>query len=255
VRALAAPSVFEDRATYRLLSADLTGGGLLSLGRGTYFDGINVGAACAHEFAASSGRGRTGTPLRDQIGDPCRLDRRPANVALSCLTLRRDASTGADPWNEVNDFSLWRCLIRECAEELLGRTETYDAPAPGFDYANWEFARTMDEARRERRLRVWCLGLGVDPLTLATDLLVVLVLDSDIYDALFGEIVHSNDEGQMISSGRVGTTPSRVPFSEDSITHCTNDVPIQAAGAAVLRRAWRFREALLPSARGPRLMA
>jgi hypothetical protein len=36
-----------------------------------------------------------------------------------------------------------------------------------------------------------------------------------------------------------------VPFSEDSIDHYTSQVPMQAAGAAVLRRAWQFREFLL----------
>jgi hypothetical protein len=47
VRELAAPVVFEDRARYWLLSANLAGDGVLSLGRGTYFDGINAGAASA----------------------------------------------------------------------------------------------------------------------------------------------------------------------------------------------------------------
>jgi hypothetical protein len=277
VRELAAPVVFEDRATYRLLSADLAGDGLLSLGRGTYFGGINVGAAGAHEFAANHLRGDLGSPLRDQIGDPCQLGRRPANIAMSCLTLRVDAGTGAasfplhwrdpakvghaggltqvvpvgifqpisaDPWNEVNDFSLWRCLIRECAEELLGRTEVYDAAAPGLDYANWEFARMMDAAKHDGRLQAWHLGLGVDPLTLATDLLVALVVESGTYDALFGEVVDFNAEGQIIAAP-AGTDPGRVPFSEDSINHYTGQVLMQAAGAAVLRRAWEFREILL----------
>ncbi len=38
-------------------------------------------------------------------------------------------------------------------------------------------------ARSAGKLHVSCLGLGVDPLTLVTDILTVAVFDSDFFDA------------------------------------------------------------------------
>ncbi|MGH3928920.1 MAG: helix-turn-helix domain-containing protein, partial [Pseudonocardiaceae bacterium] len=76
---LAAPAVFENRSTYRLLDADLSGQrSRLVFGRGTYFDGIDLGEAAAHEYAAARLTGAD-TPLRAAIGSPCDPARRPMN--------------------------------------------------------------------------------------------------------------------------------------------------------------------------------
>ena len=55
VAALAAPAVFENRPTYRLIEADLAGaaGPRLAFGRGRFFDGVDTGGAAAHEYAAA----------------------------------------------------------------------------------------------------------------------------------------------------------------------------------------------------------
>ncbi|MET1073126.1 MAG: XRE family transcriptional regulator, partial [Umezawaea sp.] len=136
----ASPSVFTNRSTYRLLAADLAGA-RLDFGTGHYFDGVDVGEASAHEYAARDLGLSDALPLRDLVGDPCDLARRPVNVAVSTLTLRLDRATGAatfflhwrdpakvghagglyqvlpvgvfqaageEPWNTGNDFSLWR---------------------------------------------------------------------------------------------------------------------------------------------------
>ncbi|HEX2298516.1 MAG TPA: XRE family transcriptional regulator, partial [Pseudonocardiaceae bacterium] len=90
---LAAPAVFADRPTYRLLDADLSGPrGRLTFGRGRYFDGIDVGESAAHEYAAAQLDG-TPTPLRAAIGDPCDPARRPTNIAISALTIRHHRGT------------------------------------------------------------------------------------------------------------------------------------------------------------------
>ncbi|MGH3911068.1 MAG: helix-turn-helix domain-containing protein, partial [Pseudonocardiaceae bacterium] len=91
---LAAPAVFEDRSTYRLLDADLPGPrGRLVFGRGSYFDGADLGEAAAHEYAVAQ---RTGsqTPLRTAISDPCDVTRRPTNIGIAALTVRHDRSGG-----------------------------------------------------------------------------------------------------------------------------------------------------------------
>ncbi|MGH3976729.1 MAG: helix-turn-helix domain-containing protein, partial [Pseudonocardiaceae bacterium] len=94
VAALASPTIFENRSTYRLLCAELHSVPHMEFGHGSYFDSINVGDAAAHEFTAASLGEITTQDLRAAIGDPCDLARRPSNVALSTLTLRHDRTTG-----------------------------------------------------------------------------------------------------------------------------------------------------------------
>lgn len=218
VQELAAPRVFENRSTYRLISTDLRSESpRLSFTRGRYFDSIDVGEATAYEYASLRLGGRS-AGLRALIANPCDLGRRPANLAITTMTLRRDHTRGTaqfllhwrDPakvghagglyqvvpvgmfqpsgeasHNEQNDFSLWRCMIREFAEELCGHSEDYGSEDHPIDYSSWPFARRLTSALQDGQLRAWCLGLGTDPLTYATDLLVVVVLDSQVFDELF----------------------------------------------------------------------
>jgi hypothetical protein len=278
MRDLAAPAVFEDRVTYRLAEADLTSSApRLVFTGGRYFDGIDLGEAAAHEYAAARlGRRPAGSPgppeppgppgLRGHVGDPCDLRRRRANLAVSTLTLRLDRNQGRasfplhwrDPakvghagglyqvvpvgvfqpsgeaaWNQRPDFSLWRCMIREFAEELCGHPEDYGSQDGPVDYDAWPFARQMTEALDRGEVRVWCLGLGADPLTYATDLLTVAVIDSDVFDAWFSVNPRRNAEGSVLAARE---------FAARVIDRTVRRDPVQAAGAAVLRLAWRHRE-------------
>jgi hypothetical protein len=266
---LAARAVLHNLPTYRLLAAELRGDPRLVLGAGHYFDGLDTGEAAAHEYAGFElGELHTQT-LRTAIGDPTDLTRRPANVAISALTLRHDRSTGRttmplhhrdaakvghaggmiqvipvgvfqpagpEPWNVTNDLSLWRLLLREYAEELLGREEAYDTTETPIDYDAWPFAARMTTALDAGRTRAYVLGLGVDPLTFATDLLAVVVFDSATYDELFAAAVADNAEGSVLPA---------VPFTEDQVDRYAGHEPTQAAGAALLRLAWHHRDTLL----------
>ena len=135
--------------------------------------------------------------------------------------------------HERGDFSLWRCMIREFDEELRGRSEDY-GPGP-VDYDAWPFARHMAAALDRGQIRVWCLGLGVDPLTYATDLLTVAVIDSRVFDELFSLGPRGNAEGSVLAARE---------FAAHVIDRIVTSEPVQAAGAAVLRLAWRHRETL-----------
>lgn len=278
VRDLAAPSVFENRSTYRLRSADLTADQpLLSFSTGSYFDGIDVGEAAAHELAAHQLDPSSGTPLRAAVGDPWDLGRRPANLAISCLTVRFDARTGSlrvplhwrdpakvghagglyqvmpvgifqavsdRPADRENDFSLWHCLLRESAEELLGADEEHSADGQPLDYGRWPFGARMSAARRDGTIRVHCLGMGVNPLTFATDLLVTMVLDAEVYDEIFADVVATNAEGRSITAEEGAGADGLIGLDAASVRHYADDVPMQAAGAATLKLAWQHREAL-----------
>ena len=269
LRDLAAPAVFENRATYRLVEAELTGTApRLAFTRGRYFDGIDTGEAAAHEYAAQRLNGRPAVWPTSHVGDPCDLRRRPVNLAISTLTLRLDRATGRasfplhwrDPakvghagglyqvipvgvfqpsgeaaWNERGDFSLWRGMIREFAEELGGRSEDYGSDQGPVDYGAWPFARRMTEALDRGQIGVWCLGLGVDPLTYATDLLTVAVVDSLVFDEEFSLKPRGNEEGEVLAARE---------FAGHVIDRLVTREPMQAAGAAVLRLAWAHRETL-----------
>src|SRR5499427_3506474 len=279
VAALDRPTLFENRPCYRLLDARLAAPAGLRIGETSYFDGIDLGHAVAHELAAAWQRSgdavrMTDLPLRALAGDPCALARRPALVAVTTLTLRRDAAGGASfvlHWRDpakVNhggglyqvmpvglfqpvtdspaalrhDLSLWKSMAREFSEEFLGTSEDYQTSGGLLDYDGWPFYRRLTDAMRAGRLTVHCLGLGVDPLSFATDLLAVAVFDADLFDAEFAGLVARNAEGRVITGGG----SAGIPFTAHTIARLTGGKePFQAAGAALLRLAWEQRKHLL----------
>lgn len=238
--ALAPPRVFENRPAYRLLGAAPPA---LRFGPARYFDAVNVGEAAAHELATG------GRALRTRVGDPCDLARRPALTAVTTLTVtasgtyvlhHRDAAKVAHGGglrqvmpvgafqplvDERGDLDLWRCMVREYAEELLGRDEDYGAD---FVQDDWPWHRTLTAARGRGELRAWFLGLGVDPLSFAVDLLTVVVVRDETFARLFGDLVTVNEEGEVTLAPFDGTVPDRM----------------QPAGAAALELAWRHRREL-----------
>jgi hypothetical protein len=127
-------------------------------------------------------------------------------------------------------------MIREYAEELRGRSEDYGTGRGPLDYDSWPFARRMTEALDCGQISVWCLGLGVDPLTYAADLLTVAVIDSLVFDEEFSLNPRRNAEGEVLAARE---------FAGHVIDRMVTREPVQAAGAAVLRLAWAHREALI----------
>lgn len=89
----------------------------------------------------------------------------------------------------------------------------------------------------------YCMGVGVDPLTLATDLLCVVVIDATVFDRVFGALVQVNAEGEL--AGSSGDGRSGVPFVAEEVERLTTREPMQAAGTAVLASAWDHRAKLL----------
>ncbi|WP_316519908.1 XRE family transcriptional regulator [Kitasatospora brasiliensis] len=275
VRELARPRLFENRSCYRLLNVD---GLTLTFGRGQYFDVINICEAAAHEYASFVLGEATDTPFRAAVGDPTDLARRPVMAATSTLVIRHERRTGDAefvlhwrdpakvasggglyqvmpvgmfqashdaPWNEANDFDLWRSILRELSEELLGATEDYGSDKAPIDYASWPFAQKLSTARESGSLRMYWLGLGMDPLTYVTDMLTVAVFDSELFDETFQRIVSSNDEGRRVGLEDATGSSTGIPFTAVQVDRLTTTEPMQPAGAALLRLAWRHRDVLL----------
>jgi hypothetical protein len=92
---------------------------------------------------------------------------------------------------------------------------------------------------------VFCLGVGVDPLTLAVDILTTAAFDSDLFDTTFDGLVAANAEGRVIASQGASGAPG-VPFTSEAVERFAGGAePMQAAGAAILQLAWRHRNSLL----------
>lgn len=263
------PKLFENRTCYRLLDVTwpelaFTRGmyfDAVNVGEAAAHEfaaatltSLNRGA-----LDARAGLGEAGLVVRHLVPDPTDLRARPAHPAISMLTLRHDRQTGEitfvlhwrdpalvahggglfqvmpvgvfqpsaeTPQAERADFDLWKCVVREYAEEFLGRSEDY---GPDFDYESWSLYRRLTDARESGDLRSLVLGIGVDPLTFATDILAVTVIEAGTFDAVFGAMTASNEEGHVTKG---------VPFDEESVSRYVTREPMQAAGAAVLELAW-----------------
>jgi hypothetical protein len=278
VLAIDRPHLLEDRPTYRITAADLAGTSpRFEFGPGTYFDVLNVGEASAHEYAqivydhqASTDRA---LPLRALVGDPTDPTRRPMLTAFTVLTLRydraRDDARFLVHWRDpakvatnggyyqvtpvgmfqpagtatpdgIGDFDLWRGIAREYSEELLAAPEHEDV-----DYERWPFFQELSAARTAGTCRPYLLGMGVDPLSLAADVLVVTMFEADTFDALFAGLVEENAEGRTEVRGNDGLLGT--PFTEETVRRLVDTAPMQPAGAAVLDLAWRHRDAILSS--------
>ena len=270
LRALAAPALFENRPTYRLTEAELAPGASRLAFTAAATSTPWTPARRPRTSSRPPGSAAGAALLRALLADPCDLRRRPVNLAISTLTLRRDGDrasfllhwrdpakvghaggmyqvipvgifqpSGPEPWHERRDFSLWRCMLREFDEELRDRSEDYRDLGPGpVDYESWPFARRMTAALDQGQIQAWCLGLGVDPLTYATDLLTVAVIDSRLFDELFSLAPRPNAEGSVLAARE---------FAAHVMNRVVNREPVQAAGAALLRLAWHHRDTLLDS--------
>nr|WSW60378.1 helix-turn-helix domain-containing protein [Streptomyces sp. NBC_00998] len=214
-------------------------------------------------------------PFRRLVGDPFDLAHRPLLPSIDTLTIRlgpegasfplhhRSASNVAlaggnyhvmpagvfqpssvMPWDQSNDFNLWRNVLREYAEEFLGDPEADGSSGEPIDYDSTEPFRTLNQARRDGKVRPYCFGIGLDPLTLAGEILSVVVIDSDVYDSVFSGMVSRNSEGTVVA-GRAGDSSAGIEFTEANIRRLLDNEPLASAAAACLDLAWQHRGLIL----------
>jgi transcriptional regulator with XRE-family HTH domain len=276
IRDLAHPRLFENRVCWRLTSVGWDGGkGTFGFGDTTYFAATDCFEAASHELALvaldDTGRAQPTAPsmrdlpFRRLVGDPFDLARRPLMAAISTLTIRRgDPPTFVLHRRDsasvtiaggmlqvipsgifqpssivagavVEDFDLWRNVMREYSEELLGNAE-HDGDGQPVAYGAEPFA-SLDSARAEGRVRVWCLGVALDALSLVGEILTVAVWDPDVFDRFAGDFVDRNDEGQVVAR--------RLPFTEQGVVGVLGSGRLAPAGAGCVGLGWRYRGELL----------
>ncbi|MGH8908148.1 MAG: helix-turn-helix domain-containing protein [Egibacteraceae bacterium] len=215
-------------------------------------------------------------PFRKLIGDPFDPSRRPLLPSINTLTIRKANSSSSFVLHSRDagrvavcggmfhvmpagvfqpssmshaacsyDFDLWRNMMREYSEEFLGNLE-HDGNLGGLvDYEREEPFRSLNQARHEGRIRVFCLGVAVDPLTLWGEILTVAVIDADIFDHIFRDLVKINSEGTVVTAGRRAGAVPGIPFSDERVEQLLGSQPMAPAAAGCLALAWRHRSMLL----------
>lgn len=274
IRDLDHPRLFENRPCWRLMDAGWDGGrGVMNFGDTSFFAAVDVNEVTAHEMAyvhlnaagVAVGPARLrDLPFRRLVGSPFDLTRRPVVAAISTLTIRggdqptfilhrRDSKSVAMaggmlqvipsgifqassvlPAVTRTDFDLWRNVQREYAEELLGHAE-HDGDGQPISYDVEPFA-AMDAARAEGRIRIHCLGVALDALTLVAEILTVAVIDPDVFDVMARDFVEVNDEGTVVNE--------RLPFSPHVVASVIASGRAAPAGAGCLDLAMRHWEVL-----------
>lgn len=147
-------------------------------------------------------------------------------------------------WDRRSDFDLWRNVVREYSEELLGTPEHDGTRTQPIEYDEWPLYQQLQQARADGTAQVAVLGLGVDALTLAATILTVVVLDDDVFSEAFGSAVRFNDEGEIVAAAG-GVPIDGVPFTAEAVSRVLENEPMAAPGAACLSLAWQHRSQLL----------
>ena len=87
------------------------------------------------------------------------------------------------------------------------------------------------------------LGVGVDPLTLSTNLLTVDVIDDDVFTDIFGSMSRFNEEGEIVAVGG-GTPTEGIPFTHTAVRRMLETEPLSETAAGCLALTWKHRNAL-----------
>ncbi|MGH3912887.1 MAG: hypothetical protein ACRDTC_05690 [Pseudonocardiaceae bacterium] len=146
-------------------------------------------------------------------------------------------------WDRRNDFDLWRNIVREYSEELLGEPEHDGTRSQSIDYERWPLFQRLQQARADGSVGVFFLGLGQNALTLTTAVLTVMVIDEDVFSEVFGSTVRFNEEGEIVTVAG-GTPAEGVPFTEAVVRRMLETEPMTASGTACLALAWKHRAVL-----------
>ncbi|MCX2951625.1 hypothetical protein [Lentzea sp. NEAU-D7] len=256
-----------DGVIYRLIEVELTEDTKrMVFAKASYFADLDTSEVLAFEAQTSRRR-----PYRRRLRDPFDFRKRVAGLGIDTLTIRRNGDQAGfflhqrDPTNVVNnasmiglipageftpsdvsseavfrDLSLWRNIMREYAEEMLGVPDAQGQGGRWIDYASESPYRELEMARVTGKLQVKILGLGIDPLPWKTELLTVCVIDAEVFDEVFAPVPARNEEGTVIA----GDHRTGLPFDEATVERYCRAHNVSPNTEACLRLAWQHRAAL-----------
>ncbi|MDD5327245.1 MAG: hypothetical protein PHY02_05465 [Phycisphaerae bacterium] len=263
------PEEFTDRTQYRLLKVDGTKF-VFSNHMYSYFDKINYGEYLVYElehhnlekswFKRHSNRKQ----LLQQIQEPynhivlCGIDTLTMlhnGTELRIIMHIRGADKTATsmgtyhvipagefqpsciaPASIKEDLNLWKNIMREYAEELLGMDEYDGNSAVPINYGIEPFV-SLENERTNGNIRPFYLGFGLEPASLQGEILTVVVFKEETFNKIFPNVLTENREGEIITDkdrwGRQFTEEEYNSYREANILPTT---------AAILDIAWNQRK-------------
>ncbi|MFD6329472.1 hypothetical protein ACFWGI_07855 [Streptomyces niveus] len=284
------PANWFDAACYRMVAVrpSATGSSLsLDLAATRYWLGFDTTEALAHEAAHVYQRtkgAKISGPFRRKLGDPFDFERRHCPVGFVTLTVRQDGddstfflmrrgskvATGVNmtaavpsgefqpsddsPFSLRRDLDLWFAVMREYAEEFLGHDEVREHRGAPIDYDHEPPFDLMQAARRQGLMRLYFLGLGVEPLTWKAQLYTVCVFEGATFDRLFADMIQENAEGvlQLPSLHRGLAQPFQGwRFDEPTVRQYLDSLALSPSSRVALRLTWRHRFILGLTGDGP----
>lgn len=277
------PGAWFNAPSYRLLGVErrADGGLELRVGTTTYWDGYDSWGAlqfeAAHQLRESGGTSIAG-PYRRALGGPFDLTNRNCAIGISVLTVCRTARgpffylqhraatgvatlagmAGLVPAGEFqptsaayaalrSDADVWRCIMREFAEEFLGRPDLVEQRGAMVDYENEFPFRELERARLRGEIRPYVLDIGFDPVTWKAGIRIVCIFDEDAYAELFHGMLTKVDEGELEipSLYRAGSEPlAGIPLDEEHVLQYLKDPTITEAARLCIGLTWEHREML-----------
>jgi hypothetical protein len=277
------PGIWFNAPSYRLLGVERRADGGLGVrvGTTTYWDGYDSWAAlqfeAAYQLRETAGASIAG-PYRRSLGSPFSLGNRVCAIAISVLTVcrtrqgsffylqRRAAAqvaiqgglAGLVPAGEFqpssaayaavhSDADVWRCAMREFAEEFLGRPDVSGQRGALVDYERESPFRELQRARRKGSVRPYVLDIGFDPVNWKAGIRLVCVFEQDAYLEIFRGMRHEGPEGELEvpSLYRAGDEPlAGMPLDEETVRRYLGDPTITESARLCIGLTWEHRDKL-----------
>lgn len=268
IMALDKPKLFWDSNSYILRNVELKSGRLhLSFSLGRYFDAVNTQEVNAYLAAVQQVRGKPLDKLyRRRLPDgPYNFSNRAAVLAISTLTIvqaepvpkfyihsrSRHVAAGPNTYHLIpagefeqadegparaeRDFDLSSNVLREYLEEFLDRTEYRGKGSKVEDYWADSLYVRLRAAIDSGELRLYCLGLVLNPLSWKPELITAAVFARELFNEVFSRFSPSK-EGSIIDE----------TFTHDHILRFQNHPKTNPIAQAALSLAWASRSALVP---------
>ncbi len=136
------------------------------------------------------------------------------------------------------DFSIYRNILRELGEELLGREEMQHVQREFEDITQQPRIELYHELILEGKAKVFFLGWGLDPLTTKAEILTAMVVDVREREKKEAER-NFKDSWEGVHGD--------LPFVKNEVDLFVNGGMTQPAGAGCAKLAWEHKEQILNS--------